>query len=157
MCEHRIIWRYCPCCRKRASLPLRQNVNCESVTIWKLGKCRRGLCDREIEEQIECSVCYNRRIAERDEARKRLWEKAWPAPDVVTERLQQPAMQDAGQQTEDLLPKNGRNAEKWTVHRGEEEVVHQPQPEVIYDADDEDEAEDLVMIRKRSKGKEKSD
>nr|CEG04630.1 unnamed protein product [Fusarium clavum] len=153
MCEHRIIWRYCPHCRKTAGPPLLQNVNCEKVTIWKLGRCRLGLCDREIIEHVECSECETKRITERDDMRRRLWEKAWPAPVQLAEGIKAPVMMDASQQTEEAWPvieKTGKVEDK-----GSDMVI--VQPEVMYDADDERDGEGLFIASKKRKTKQKSD
>ncbi|RGP75132.1 hypothetical protein FLONG3_5816 [Fusarium longipes] len=152
MCEHRIIWRHCPSCRKRASPPLLHNVNCEKTTIWKLGRCSLGLRNRDIVEQVECEECCDRRVAETEEERRRLWEKAWPGPVQPLESHALPETKDKAQQTEEEWPK----VEKEVEEKEEETVEQQAQVEGMYDADDEDDDEGLFIPRTKSKKKSKT-
>ncbi|CAF3478397.1 unnamed protein product [Fusarium graminearum] len=136
MCEHRIIWRHCTTCRKRASIPLRHNVNCENVNNWKLGLCATGLREREIEEHVECIGCHNKRVSKEAKERQRLWEKAWPGPDQLGESRVKAEMKNAATQTVEEWPKTA--ASKQGI-RGDETPVPNTRVQIVYNDDDENE------------------
>ncbi|RGP60621.1 hypothetical protein FSPOR_10588 [Fusarium sporotrichioides] len=150
MCEHRITWRYCPSCRNRAPVPLKHNIHCDKVNLWKLGRCGTGLRDREIVERVECYDCQTRRVRHEEKERRRLWEQAWPGPVQLLKSPVRPEMKNASQQTVEKWPKVGSQG----GNRGDEIVVQQTQVKVMYDADDEDDDQGLVMLRKRSKNRD---
>ena len=85
--------------------------------------------------------------------RRRLWEKAWPAPVQLPDGVKAPVMMDAAQQTEEPWPvidKAGKVEDK-----GSDVVI--VQPEVMYDADDERDGEGVFIASKKRKMKQKSD
>jgi hypothetical protein len=95
-------------------------------------------------------------VTEKEEERRRLWEKAWPGPVQLLESPVLPDMKDAAQQTEEGWPKSGK-VDKRADERVGELVEQHTQVEEMYDADDEDDDEGLVVLRKKSKKKERGD
>ncbi|KAF5669458.1 hypothetical protein FHETE_4962 [Fusarium heterosporum] len=71
------MWRFCTGCKKREGKVVR-NINCDKVTLYKLGTCQNGMSYREIDEKIECNICYARRVEGLEADRKRRFKEAWP-------------------------------------------------------------------------------
>jgi hypothetical protein len=73
------MWRFCTGCKQRKSKVIR-NINCEKVSLERLGTCMNGMSYREISESVECSDCYSRRTKDLEADRKRRFKEAWPDP-----------------------------------------------------------------------------
>ncbi|KAF9777222.1 hypothetical protein IL306_004496 [Fusarium sp. DS 682] len=80
MCEQVTTRRHCLTCKQEKSKIIR-NINCDQVSIYKLGQCRQGMSYRDEKEPIECSECYTRREQEVEADRKRRFLAAWPEPE----------------------------------------------------------------------------
>ncbi|KAM5509087.1 hypothetical protein FOXYSP1_12053 [Fusarium oxysporum f. sp. phaseoli] len=87
MCEQVTTIRRCTTCRQYKSQIIR-NINCDKVSIYKLGLCRNGMSYRDVIEDIECIDCYTKREREVEADRKRRWLAAWPEaePEVENEK-----------------------------------------------------------------------
>ncbi|KAH7263023.1 hypothetical protein BKA59DRAFT_449239 [Fusarium tricinctum] len=79
MCEQLTMWRLCTGCKQRKNKVIR-NINCNKVSVYKLGTCSNGMSYREISENVECSDCYTRRTEDLEADRKRRFKEAWPDP-----------------------------------------------------------------------------
>jgi hypothetical protein len=88
MCEQVTTIRRCNTCRQYKSKIIR-NINCDKVTIYKLGLCRNGMSYREVTESIECTECYTKREREVEADRKRRWLAAWPEAEPEAEHEKQ--------------------------------------------------------------------
>ncbi|KAH7144957.1 hypothetical protein DER46DRAFT_672728 [Fusarium sp. MPI-SDFR-AT-0072] len=90
MCEQVTTIRRCTICRQYKSQIIR-NINCDKVSIYKLGLCRNGMSYRDVIEDIECIDCYTKREREVEADRKRRWLAAWPEaePEVENENKDQ--------------------------------------------------------------------
>ncbi|KAF5544566.1 hypothetical protein FNAPI_9382 [Fusarium napiforme] len=87
MCEQVRTIRRCTTCQQNKSEIIR-NINCDKVSIYKLGLCRNGMSYRDVTEPIECSECHNKRVREVEAERRRRWLEAWPEdePEVENEK-----------------------------------------------------------------------
>ncbi|KAM0346673.1 hypothetical protein ACHAPU_005385 [Fusarium lateritium] len=97
MCEQLTMWRFCTGCKKRESKVVR-NINCNKVTLYKLGTCVNGMSYREVDEKVECSVCYARRIEDLEADRKRRFKEAWPDDDKEVEGHSAEVLQEKSEQ-----------------------------------------------------------
>ncbi|RBR14577.1 hypothetical protein FVER53590_06731 [Fusarium verticillioides] len=87
MCEQVRTIRRCTTCQQYKSEIIR-NINCDKVSIYKLGLCRNGMSYRNVTEPIECIECHTKRVREVEAERRRRWLAAWPEaePEVESEK-----------------------------------------------------------------------
>ncbi|KAF5002135.1 hypothetical protein FGRMN_618 [Fusarium graminum] len=83
MCEQLTRWRFCTGCQKREG--------------------KNGMSYREIDEKIECKICYARRVEDLEADRERRFKEAWPDATKETAEQSGEASQEKNEQHPEMV------------------------------------------------------